>query len=137
MPLSEHERRLLDQMEKALYAEDPKFAENLRKPHRVQIDRMRTFLGVVGIVVGVGILVAGVATAWPIVGVLGFLAMLAGGLMTYGAVTSREGGSGEGPTDRPQKSSISAHKAGHVGPGGFMDRMEERWRRRRDDRGEF
>ena len=26
MPLSEHEQRLLEQMEKALYAEDPKFA---------------------------------------------------------------------------------------------------------------
>ena len=25
MPLSEHEQRLLEQMEKALYAEDPKF----------------------------------------------------------------------------------------------------------------
>ena len=26
MPLSEHEQRLLDQIEQALYAEDPKFA---------------------------------------------------------------------------------------------------------------
>jgi len=30
MPLSEHEQRLLEQMEKALYAEDPKFATSLR-----------------------------------------------------------------------------------------------------------
>ncbi|MEW2633449.1 DUF3040 domain-containing protein, partial [Streptomyces sp. NPDC048389] len=26
MPLSEHEQRMLEQMERALYAEDPKFA---------------------------------------------------------------------------------------------------------------
>ena len=30
MPLSEHEQRLLDQIERALYAEDPKFASNVR-----------------------------------------------------------------------------------------------------------
>ena len=30
MPLSEHEQRLLEQMERALYAEDPKFASSLR-----------------------------------------------------------------------------------------------------------
>ena len=30
MPLSEHEQRLLEQMERALYAEDPKFASALR-----------------------------------------------------------------------------------------------------------
>ncbi|HNE89871.1 MAG TPA: DUF3040 domain-containing protein, partial [Actinomycetota bacterium] len=30
MPLSEHEQRLLEQMERALMAEDPKFATSLR-----------------------------------------------------------------------------------------------------------
>jgi hypothetical protein len=30
VPLSEHEQRLLEQMERALYAEDPKFASTLR-----------------------------------------------------------------------------------------------------------
>ena len=30
MPLSEHEQRMLDQIESALYAEDPKFASNVR-----------------------------------------------------------------------------------------------------------
>ena len=30
MPLSEHEQRLLDQIERALYAEDPKFASTVR-----------------------------------------------------------------------------------------------------------
>ncbi|MDP4014831.1 MAG: DUF3040 domain-containing protein [Candidatus Nanopelagicales bacterium] len=137
MPLSEHERRLLDQMEKALYAEDPKFAENLRKTHRVQIDRLRTLLGVLGIVLGVGILLAGVATSWAVIGVLGFLAMIAGGFLIYGAVTSRQGVSNDVDSARPRTSSVAAHKGGHVGQGGFMDRMEERWRKRRDDRGEI
>jgi hypothetical protein len=30
VPLSEHEQRLLEQMERALYAEDPKFVSSLR-----------------------------------------------------------------------------------------------------------
>jgi hypothetical protein len=30
MPLSEHEQRMLDQIERALYAEDPKFASSVR-----------------------------------------------------------------------------------------------------------
>ena len=30
MPLSEHEQRLLDQIERALYQEDPKFASSVR-----------------------------------------------------------------------------------------------------------
>ncbi len=30
MPLSEHEQRMLDQIESALYAEDPKFASSVR-----------------------------------------------------------------------------------------------------------
>ena len=30
VPLSEHEQRMLEQIENALYAEDPKFASNVR-----------------------------------------------------------------------------------------------------------
>ena len=30
MPLSDHEQRMLDQIESALYAEDPKFASSVR-----------------------------------------------------------------------------------------------------------
>ena len=31
MPLSDHEQKLLEQIEQALYAEDPKFAATVRK----------------------------------------------------------------------------------------------------------
>jgi hypothetical protein len=31
MPLSDHEQRMLDQIESALYAEDPKFASSVRR----------------------------------------------------------------------------------------------------------
>ena len=34
VPLSEHEQRLLDEIEQALYAEDPKFASSVRSARR-------------------------------------------------------------------------------------------------------
>jgi len=39
MALSEHEQRLLDQIEQALYAEDPKFAANVRSVRRRRLRR--------------------------------------------------------------------------------------------------
>ena len=60
MPLSEHEQRLLEQMERALYAEDPKFATSLRSTPGARAARGRAALGVLGILAGLGLLVAGV-----------------------------------------------------------------------------
>ena len=52
MPLSEHEQRLLEQMERALYAEDPKFASALRGSDLRGRYRRRALLGAFGVVVG-------------------------------------------------------------------------------------
>ncbi|MCW2631782.1 MAG: hypothetical protein JWR88_744 [Pseudonocardia sp.] len=121
MPLSEHEQRLLEQIERALYAEDPKFASNVRGGRFRKPARRRRAQGVALFVLGLVLLVVGVAVKalWlggvPAVSVLGFLVMLAGALL---AVTSVTGGkaaaSKEAETDR--------HR--------FTDRMEQRFRRR-------
>ena len=59
MPLSEEEQRLLEQMEEALAAEDPKFVSALRgaasRSHHEQI----MFASIVGFVVGIAILMTG------------------------------------------------------------------------------
>src|SRR3712207_6204691 len=91
MPLSEHEQRLLDQIERALYAEDPKFASTvrggrLRKPtRRRRIQGVAVFaLGLVLLVLGVAITTfSGIGFLW--VSVAGFLVMLGGAVL---AVTS-------------------------------------------------
>jgi hypothetical protein len=131
MPLSEHEQRLLEQMERALYAEDPKFATSLRSASGSRASRGRAALGVLGVILGLGIVVAGVATTLIPVGIIGFLVMLVGAVIAYSAFTApaptaTEGAeAGEAPAQprapRQQKS------------GGFMDRMEDRWRRRSDE----
>ena len=63
MPLSEHEQRLLEQMERALYAEDPKLASALRGSDLRMHYRRRALLAGVGFVLGIALLMAGVATA--------------------------------------------------------------------------
>ncbi len=125
MPLSEHEQRLLEQMEKALYAEDPKFATSLRSTPGVRAARGRAALGVLGILAGMGLLVAGVATTVIALGVVGFIVMLVGSVVVYSAFGARpaEGAAADTAAPAPKPSASP----------GFMDRMEDRWRRRSED----
>lgn len=133
MPLSDHEQRLLEQMERALYAEDPKFADSLRKTRRASVDRKRMLLGIAGVAAGLAILLAGVATSMPLIGVLGFLATVAGAFLAYNAFTAKaattEATAGATPTAGTGKASAANSP--------LMDRLEERWRKRRDDRDQY
>ena len=61
MPLSDHEQRMLDQIESALYAEDPKFASSVRGGGLRAPTARRRLQGVALFVVGLGMLVSGVA----------------------------------------------------------------------------
>lgn len=125
MPLSEHEQRLLDQMEKALYAEDPKFATSLRSTPAVRAARGRAALGFLAVLAGVALLIGGVSADIIALGAAGFVVMLAGAVVAYSAFTRR---AAEAETDAPTEAGKPAAK----GPG-FMDRMEDRWRRRAGD----
>ncbi|MBE1578712.1 DUF3040 domain-containing protein [Amycolatopsis roodepoortensis] len=133
MPLSEHEQRLLDQIERELYAEDPKFASTVRGTRLRRPARRRRLQGIALFVVGVALLVLGVVVnirvaEIPVISVLGFLVMFFGVMM---AVTSiRQGAETEGGKD-----------SGGPGAGGgggkpsprrssFTQRMEERFRQR-------
>ncbi|MEU8514275.1 DUF3040 domain-containing protein, partial [Kitasatospora sp. NPDC048722] len=105
MPLSEHEQRLLDQMERALYAEDPKFASALEGTGLRTYTRRRVYLAVAGFVVGVVLLMGGMVVPDQIwVSVVGFLVML--GCAVFAVTGWRRGpaGQGSGPkhcTHRP------------------------------------
>lgn len=126
MPLSEHEQRLLEQMERALYAEDPKFASALRQPVMRQGSRKRLALGIIIGLAGLGLLVTGVAVKLAIVGVLGFIAMLAGATI---AVTGRT--AVDATVDEPAAHPTTKARGTSAG-GGFMGRMEDRWRHRHE-----
>ena len=76
MPLSEHEQRQLEQIEQALYSEDPKFVHTVRSSDpRVHYKR-RAVQAVAGFVLGVGLLLGGVISQYLWVGVAGFVVML-------------------------------------------------------------
>jgi hypothetical protein len=138
VPLSEHEQRLLEQMERALYAEDPKFATSMRNPRTMAGDRRRVALGVVAFLIGIGMLLAGVATQIVLIGVAGFLAMLAG---IWLAVVGLRPGPQAGQAGQPGHAASGGPTAPRAGRPSrakqrrgesLTERMEERWRRRRE-----
>jgi hypothetical protein len=136
MPLSEHEQRLLEQMDKALYAEDPKFATSLRSTGGAA-SRSRAALGVLGVLGGLGIVIAGMAMPLAVLGVVGFAVMLAGAVLIYFAFTRGTAATtDEAEADAEEEGTATAQapraRKQPRRSSGFMDRMEERWRKRAD-----
>ena len=76
MALSDEEQRLLEQMEAALAAEDPKLENALRGTGSRRVHRRRAALAGVGFFAGLGLLIAGISTN-PFLSVLGFVIMVA------------------------------------------------------------
>lgn len=134
MPLSEYEQRVLEQMERQLGADDPKLASSLGEGTR-QTRVGRYIAGAFGVLLGIVLLLVGVSTQIPVIGILGFLAMLLGVIW---AVSSPRAKGPKGVVD-PSTSTVKprkgpAKKSGSSS-GGMMDRFEERWDKRRRDRG--
>ena len=126
MPLSEYEQRVLEQLERDL-GSDPKLTSVMSKTSR---PRGRWTFAFVGIVGGFGVLLAGVINQNTIVGILGFALMLASALWAMLAPTkttkAKAGASGAPSAPSPRKAKRQ----------GFMNRVEERFERRRDQ-GDF
>ena len=122
MPLSEHEQRLFEQIERSL-AEDPKFASAVRSTDPRFHARRRVILASVVVVLGLAVLVFGVANKTPLLGVAGFVVMLgaaAFGIQAFRRVMHPELRSVGGTTWRRTNRRRSS----------IIDRLEERWRRR-------
>ena len=129
MPLSEEEQRLLEQMEQALAAEDPKFVSTIRGSSSRTRHKRIAVLATFGFVVGIVVLMTGAITTLTLVAVGGFVIMLAS---AYLAITHwRRLGDPELPSN-VQRLGKTKRKQSHPSTG-FMNRMEDRWRRRRDD----
>lgn len=135
MPLSEHEQRLLEQIERALLAEDPKFASAVRSTDPRHHTRRRVVLACLMFLAGAGLMVAGVVgisgidvAGVPVIGVAGFLVMFTAVL--FGVTSYRRG------TNPEPLRIVGGSRASRSRPrrGGFADRLEDRWRRRADDR---
>ncbi|MFC6238736.1 DUF3040 domain-containing protein [Longivirga aurantiaca] len=129
MPLSEHEQRLLEQMERALYAEDPKFASSLRSAGPRPGSRRKAAIGVLVALVGVALLIAGAATSIIPLGVVGFLGMLGGTFVVIQTLRAEPEAAAPAAAPATKKAKAQAPKSG------FMDKMDERFRKRREGDG--
>ncbi|MFF7964020.1 DUF3040 domain-containing protein [Streptomyces sp. NPDC004673] len=127
MPLSEHEQRMLEQMERALYAEDPKFASALEGNGLRTYTRRRVYQAVAGFLVGIALLMAGMVAQLIWISVVGFLVMLGCAVL---AVTGwrKAPKPGEHPKGHTKRRPVRRKRT-------VMERIEDRWQRRRDEQG--
>ena len=135
MPLSEHERRQLEQIERALRADDPRFADAVAAAGpRVHYKR-RVIAAALGLLIGVGLLLAGVVINVIPVAVAGFVVMLACSLWAVTSYRRMTGTTtGRAPTKdgaiSKERRAATGRRAGKQAGSGLMERLEERWRRR-------
>ena len=130
MALSEHEQQLLDQLEKQLRNEDPRFAQNISQTHSpagIALSPKHLVTGTLVLVVGLAIALGSVfflTSPLSIVGgVLGFFLMVGGAYYGFAVASASKS---EGTGSKAQSSANKPHKNS-----GFMNRVEERWDKRR------
>ena len=147
MPLSEHEQHQLEQMEQALYAEDPKFASQMQGSAARARLRRRVLIGAAGVIGGLGLVFLTVIQNVVWWGAIGF-ALMVGGVayaitpakapkVGLGAVAqdgsvrthTPSGGSGKG---RQPKASRRSGKGPKSTKQTFLRRIEDRWDKRRE-----
>ena len=75
MPLSEHEQKLLEQLEKQLHEDDPKFANSMGSDPGRSWSTRHVVIGVLCALAGVFLLLVGVTLQNIFVGVLVFVVM--------------------------------------------------------------
>jgi hypothetical protein len=125
VPLSEHEQRLFEQIERSL-AEDPKFASAVRATDPRFHARRRLLVAAALVVAGLALVVYGAVSKVALVGVAGFVVML--GAAAFGLTSLRRANGSElravgGTASRPTRQRRNS----------FVDRLEERWRQRPED----
>jgi len=135
VPLSEHEQRQLEQIEQALYKEDPKFGRLVRSSDpRVHYKR-KLVQALIGVLVGAGTVAAGVVTRHLYLEAAGAAVVVLS--LVWGLVTWRRHTARVRAVQERARTSARGRPAGHrqsdLGwKGRMMERMEERWRRRQE-----
>src|SRR3954471_9443242 len=123
MPLSEHEQRLLDEIEQALYAEDPKFASSVRSARPRSRVRMMLALSAAGVVLGLAVVLIGLTANLIVVGVLGFVLIVGSCVAAASAL--------RGPRHSTASAAISSTPASSPNrQNNLRTKMEDRMRRR-------
>lgn len=118
MALSEHEQRLLDEMERGLYQSEADVMQAVPDARR-RVNYRSLVLGIVVALVGIGVLVGGVAAQQWWLGLIGFVAMMSGVLLMFSKSgtepfdVASNAGKGQG-APKKERATLS-------------ERMERRW----------
>ena len=123
MPLSEHEQRLFDQIERSL-AEDPKFASAVRANDPRFHARRRLLFAAFVIIIGLGLVVLGTVIGNTPLGVAGFVVML--GSAAFAMQSRRKGNA----PDLHAVGGTATRRTRQTRKAGFIDRLKDRWRQR-------
>ena len=135
MPLSDHEQRQLEQIEQALYREDPKFGRLVRSSDpRVHYKR-KLAQAIIGMLVGAGLLAAGVVTRHIYLEAAGAAIVLLS--LVWALVSWRRHAARTRPVQERARTSAQQRSGGRRRSdlgwrARMMERMEERWRRRQE-----
>ena len=133
MPLSDHEQRLLEQMERALYAEDPKFASALRGSDLRRMHRRRVLKAAAGVFVGIALLLTGVIVPLVPLGVLGSVVMIMSALLAIHSWRQIPGAESQAAAEAAGRPAPQGRSRAPRGSRPLMQRLEERWNRRREE----
>jgi Protein of unknown function (DUF3040) len=117
MPLSEHEQRLLDEMERSLYHNEADDVTTVGAG-RPRANYTAIALGIVAGVVGIALLLVGVVSRIAVIGLVGFVIMFAGAMLAIAP---------------PRRLTVSPRGTARAKRPSFMDSLNERWDRRSDD----
>ena len=117
MPLSDREKRLLEEMEAALLTEDPRLVSALSADPALP-SRKRIVAGAVLVLVGLATVVGGVMAKVPPVGIFGFIIALTGVISAISSFGPRS--TKKSPKKPRTRTNLSA-------------RMEQRWDNRQQD----
>jgi hypothetical protein len=123
VPLSEHEQRILEEIERNLYQEDPKFAQQVRRRAPRMSEGSKAKFGVLLFIVGFGFLIGFFVSGGEVLlGVLSFGAMVGGIVLIAGSVRDITNGRNVGIGGQRDRLSNAIHQ--------WEQRIKRRYRRR-------
>jgi hypothetical protein len=136
MPLPEHEQRQLQEIEQALYRDDPKFWRRMRASNPKMRYKRKLIGAQLGFVIGAGLLTAGAVTHRVALTAAGAVIVLLS--LVWAVIGWRRYTAGVRPARSragTETAKETKHQPGQTRRARMMLRMEERWRRRQEGNG--
>jgi hypothetical protein len=127
MALSEHEQRLLDEMERGFYQSEADLMQAVPSVRRV-VNYRSIVLGVIVVLLGIGVLLGAVAAQQLWLGLIGFAAMLGGVVLMLA-----RGPAGNEAAPSETESSAAGRGKTSRNRESLSERAERRWQERMGD----